>query len=42
MIQINPRFFIENANYLFDVLPITKMEARWLKTVLEDPLAKIF
>ena len=37
-----PRFFIENANYLFDVLPITKMEARWLKTVLEDPLAKIF
>ena len=37
-----PRFLIKEARYLFDVLPLTKMEARWLKTVLEDPLARVF
>lgn len=37
-----PRFLIKEASYLFDVLPLTKMEVRWLKTVLEDPLARIF
>ena len=36
------RFIVKEASYLFDVLPLTKMEARWLKTVLEDPLAKVF
>lgn len=36
------RFIVKKASYLFDVLPLTKMEARWLKTVLEDPLARVF
>lgn len=36
------RFVINGANYLSDVLPLTKMELRWLRTVLRDPLAKIF
>lgn len=36
------RFIVKEASYLFDVLPLTKMEARWLKTVLEDPLARVF
>ena len=36
------RFILEQGNYLYDVLPITKLELRWLITVLEDPLATIF
>lgn len=36
------RFVLENADYLYDVLPLTKMELRWLSTVLEDPLASVF
>lgn len=36
------RFIIENQDYLFDLLPLTKVEARWLMTVLEDPLAGVF
>ena len=28
--------------YLHSLLPLTKMECRWLITVLEDPLAHIF
>lgn len=36
------RFIVDEATYLFDVLPLTKMELRWLLTVLQDPLAKIF
>lgn len=36
------RFILEHGSYLFDVLPLTKMELRWLLTVLEDPVASIF
>lgn len=36
------RFILENGNYLYNVLPLTKMELRWLLTVLEDPLSRIF
>ena len=36
------RFILEQGNYLYDVLPITKLELRWLITVLGDPLATIF
>lgn len=36
------RFILENGDYLYDILPLTKIELRWLLTVLEDPLAHIF
>lgn len=36
------RFILEQSNYLYDVLPLTKLELRWLMTVLEDPLATVF
>lgn len=36
------RFVIETKNYLYDFLPLTKLELRWLKTVLNDPLSRIF
>ena len=36
------RFILENGDYLYNLLPLTKMELRWLLTVLEDPLARIF
>lgn len=36
------RFILEQGNYLYDVLPITKLELRWLITVLGDPLVTIF
>lgn len=36
------RFILENGNYLYNILPLTKMELRWLLTVLEDPFAQIF
>lgn len=36
------RFIVPQIDYLYDLLPITKIEVRWLLSVLEDPLAKIF
>ncbi len=36
------RFIMPECEYLFDVLPITKVEVRWLLTILEDPLSSVF
>lgn len=36
------RFRTPALDYLYDFLPITKVEVRWLLTILEDPLAPIF
>lgn len=36
------RFVIEQSDYLFDMLPLTKVEVRWLLTVLDDPLSTVF
>lgn len=36
------RFKIDGANYLYDLLPFTKIEVRWLMTVMDDSLATIF
>lgn len=36
------RFKIDGANYLYDMLPLTKIEVRWLMTVMDDSLATIF
>ena len=32
----------KDANYFFDLLPITTLEARWLKTIIKDELATLF
>lgn len=32
----------KDANYFFDLLPITTLEARWLKTIINDELATLF
>ena len=36
------RFISKRKDYLYDFLPITGVEARWLLTVLQDPLAEVF
>ena len=36
------RFRTPALDYLYDLLPITKIEVCWLMTILEDPLAQIF
>jgi len=36
------RFISSRKDYLYDFLPLTRIEVRWLLTALEDPLAKIF
>ena len=36
------RFKVPKLDYLYDFLPITRIEVRWLLTVLEDPLARVF
>lgn len=36
------RFNISKIDYLYDLLPITKIEVRWLLSVLDDPLARVF
>ena len=36
------RFLFPESDYLFDVLPLTKIEARWLLTILNNPLASLF
>lgn len=36
------RFKINGANYLYDLFPLTKIEVRWLMTVINDPLATVF
>ena len=35
-------FVMPPCDYLFHLLPLTKVEVRWLLTILEDPLAGIF
>lgn len=37
-----PRFLMPPCDYLFQLLPLTRIEIRWLLTVLDDPLAEIF
>lgn len=37
-----PRFTTQRRDYLYEVLPLTKIECRWLITVLRDPVADIF
>lgn len=37
-----PRFIVQKEDYLYQLLPITKIECRWLLTVLNSPLAKLF
>ena len=36
------RFNVTKIDYLYDLLPITKIEVRWLLSVLDDPLARVF
>lgn len=36
------RFNVSKIDYLYDLLPITKIEVRWLLSVLDDPLARVF
>lgn len=36
------RFNVPKIDYLYDLLPITKIEVRWLLSVLDDPLARVF
>lgn len=36
------RFKLNGVNYLYDLLPLTKIEVRWLMTITDDPLALIF
>ena len=36
------RFVLCRKEYLYDFLPLTKAEVRWLAAVLENPLAKVF
>ena len=36
------RFNISKIDYLYDLLPITKIEVRLLLSVLDDPLARVF
>ncbi len=37
-----PRFLTEKKDYLQELLPLTKLEVRWLFTVLNDSMAEIF
>lgn len=36
------RFVADKTGYLSSLLPLTKVEARWLLTILEEPLAEVF
>ena len=36
------RFVVNKKDYLYQLLPITKVECRWLLMVLNSPLSKIF
>ena len=36
------RFKMPELDYLYDFLPLTKIEVRWLLTVLDDSLSKVF
>lgn len=38
----NCRFLMQHKHYLRDLLPLTWLEVRWILTVLENPLAKVF
>ncbi len=38
----NVRFTNNKTDYLYEFLPLTKIEVRWLLTVLDIPLARIF
>lgn len=38
----NTRFCSEKKNYLYEMLPLTELEIRWLLTIIDDPYAEIF
>lgn len=36
------RFIAQEKDYLYGLLPVTKVEVRWLLTILDEPMAKMF
>lgn len=36
------RYVTEQKDYFYELLPITRMECRWLVTALEDPVSEMF
>ncbi|MGN0338586.1 MAG: hypothetical protein ACI4EE_13925 [Lachnospiraceae bacterium] len=40
--RTKPRYLTRNTDYLYELLPITNIERRWLLSVFQDPLAQMF